>query len=499
MKKALEEAKRRLAEVSDLGAALQLLQWDQETYMPPKAADGRGHQEATLSAVIHRFATDPALGALLDELAANPDSLTERDKKLVEVARYDYSRATRLPEAFVEEFALAQSRAYEAWVAARKQSDFGAFNPHLAAMVALNRRKADYLGYEESPYDALLDAFERGTTTREVRDLFTGLAEAQRDLVARILASPNRPDPSWTGTGWDTARQWAFSVEVLRDIGYDFDAGRQDKSVHPFSVHFDVHDVRVTTRLSPDEPFMALMGSIHEGGHALYMQGHDPDDRRTPLLDGASLGIHESQSRMWENIIGRSLPFWEHYTDKLRAHFPEKLDGITPRRMYETVNHVTPSLIRVEADECTYNLHICVRFEIETALIAGDLDVGDVPAAWNDAVRRYLGIDVPDDARGCLQDIHWAHGAFAYFPTYALGNVYSAQLFEALLRDVPDTWDHVREGRFEIILSWLRENVHRHGRRKLPLEIIRDATGQDPSPEPYLRYLETKYGEIYGL
>lgn len=494
----LQTLRQKLGEISDIHNAIALLQWDQETYMPPKGAEARSWQLATLSALKHRLFTAESLGNLLHALHARSDALEPADAKLVEVTRDDYARATKLPEDFVHTFAAEQSHALEVWAEARRKSDFALFRPNLETLLRLARQKAEYFGYDDSPYDALVDEFERGMTTAELKRIFGGLAARQGDLVERIV-NAGRPALPWLAGKWEESAQWAFSLRVLEDMGYDFDAGRQDKSLHPFSIYFDTRDVRVTTRLSEEALFSSLMSSIHEGGHALYMQGHADSDRRTPLCDAPSLGMHESQSRMWENIIGRSLPFWRHYLPVMRTYFPGRLDGLTPEDLYAAVNLVEPSLIRVEADECTYNLHIIIRFELEVALIEGSLAVNDIPEAWNAKVKQYLGLEVPDDAQGCLQDIHWAHGAFGYFPTYALGNLYGAQLFEAMLEQIPGLWDAVGEGGFTPILAWLREHVHGHGRRKLAHELIRDVTGREPSPEPYLTYLESRFGALYNL
>ncbi|GMU91331.1 MAG: carboxypeptidase M32 [Candidatus Hydrogenedentota bacterium] len=491
--------RERLGAVADVNAAIALLQWDQEVYMPPKGAEARGKQLATLSAMAHRLFTDPEVGGLIDACAASTNGLSYADARLVDVARYDYERATKLPESFVREFAEACSAAFERWVKARQDSDFAQFKPHLAKLVELARRKADYLGYEGSPYNALLEEFERGMTAERLKVIFSELAAKQSALVERILASPIQPDTSWMEGEWDVQAQWDFGMRVLRDLGYDLEAGRQDKSVHPFSTIFAIDDVRITTRFDSSEPFSSLTGTIHECGHALYMQGHDREDARTPLADGASLGMHESQSRMWENIIGRSLPFWKHYTPIIKRYHKRRMSRVTPEQIYAALNRVRPSLIRVEADECTYNLHIIIRFEIEVGLIEGSIGVDDVPEAWNAKVKQYLGLDVPDDAHGCLQDIHWSHGAFGYFPTYALGNLYAAQMFEVIEKQLPTLWRDVGKGNFKPLLDWLRQNVHRHGRRKLATELIRDITGTDPSSEAFLRYLETKYRSLYGV
>lgn len=496
MPSSMEILREKLGEVADIRNAVALLQWDQETYMPPKGATARGHQLATLSALEHRLFTAPELGALLRELSSKTAG---DDAKMVAEALYDYERAVKLPESFVHEFAQEQSRAYEAWVKAREASDWKQFEPHMEKLLDLLKRKADLMGYEGSPYNALLEDFERGMTAEQLTPLFANLAARQSALVKRIVESGNAPDVEWLEADWDEDAQWQFSMRVLQDMGYDFDAGRQDKSVHPFTTTFDIEDVRVTTRLSPRELFTALSSSIHEGGHALYEQGFPLEDRRTPLANAPSLGIHESQSRMWENLIGQSLPFWKHYARILRAYFPNKLDDVTPEMLYAAVNRVEPSLIRVDADECTYNLHIVLRFELELALIEGRLNVRDIPEAWNEKMRQYLGLTPPDDALGCLQDIHWSHGAMGYFPTYALGNLYSAQLFEAMSAELPELWTQVENGRFDAILGWLREKVHRFGRRKTAVEIVTEATGKAPSAEPYLSYLETKYSGLYRL
>lgn len=492
----LDTLREDIAKILDVHSAISLMHWDLEVLMPPKGAEARGQQLATLSGIAHRMLTDPSIGQAIDELRdaglEGDDALTLRE------IDHDYSLATKLPESFVTNVAEKQSRAYQAWVEAREKNDFRIFQPHLETVVELLREKAELLGYEGSPYNALLAEYERGMTTEEIRPIFAELADRQSDLVERIMNSPNQPDNAWTEQEWDEQAQWDFTIEVLRDIGYDFDAGRQDKSVHPFTTNFDVNDVRITTRIHKDELFSALTGSIHEGGHALYEQGFLPIDQRGILGQAVSLGIHESQSRMWENMIGRSLPFWKRYENRIKSFYPGQMDGITADELYRAVNRVTPSLIRVEADECTYNLHIILRFEIEVGLIEGDVKVADVPELWSAKMKEYLGLDVPSDAEGCLQDIHWSHGSIGYFPTYALGNLYAAQLFEAIERDVPTLWADVESGNFETLLTWLRQHVHQLGRRKFAKEIVEDSTGKAPSSKPYLDYLESKYGELYG-
>ncbi|HOJ33676.1 MAG TPA: carboxypeptidase M32 [Candidatus Hydrogenedentes bacterium] len=491
--------REKLGTVCDLRSAARLLEWDQETYMPPKAAEERAQQLATLSALAHSLFVSPEIGALLEKLIEKKDKLSQDDAVFVDVVRYDYERARRLPDTFVHSFTLETSRALQVWIEARKRSDFSMFLPCLERVVALNREKAEYLGYAKSPYDALLEDFERGMSVETIRPLFQELAEGLTKLVARISARPAKAHPSWLAGEWPEVAKLEFSKRVLTDLGYDMEAGRQDKSVHPFSTSIGLCDVRITTRTTPDDLFKGLMATIHECGHALYSQGHDPKDQRTPLLDGASLGTHESQSRLWENFIGRSLPFWRHYLPVLRQYFPGRLDHVCPENVYEELNRVVPSCIRVDADECTYNLHIFLRFEIEVDLIENQVSSKEVPEIWNEKMKAYLGIDVPNAAQGCLQDIHWSHGAFGYFPTYALGNIYAAQFLNKMTSDIPSLWDQVASGDFSAILAWLREKVHRHNRRKLAAEILREATGQDVSVTYFLNYLEKKYSDLYNL
>ncbi len=499
LKDKLEQLRTKIGEISDVNSAISLMHWDQEVYMPPKAATGRGQQLATLSSIAHRMFTSTEIGNLLKELNEQRNQLSPDEAKMVSETLYDYERATKLPESFVHEFAQEQSKAFEAWVKAREESNFAGFKPNLEKLTALLKQKADLLGYEGSPYNALLENFERGMTTKTLKSIFDTLAAKQSELVDRIVNSPNQPDVGWTKQQWNEQAQWELSVKILNDIGYDFDAGRQDKSVHPFTTNFDIYDVRITTRINPEDIFSCLTSSIHECGHALYEQGFREEDRRTVLAEAISLGVHESQSRMWENIIGRSLPFWKKYTPLLKEKFPGKLDAISPEQVFSAINRVEPSFIRVEADECTYNLHVILRFEIETGLIEGTIKVSEIPEVWNTKMKDYLGLDVPNDAQGCLQDIHWSHGSMGYFPTYSLGNLYAAQLFEKITADIPDLWTQIESGKFSSLLKWLGENVHRIGRRKTAPELIRDLSGRDISCEPYLNYLQNKYGRIYSL
>ena len=478
--------------------------------MPAGGAGARGHQLATLRRLAHERFTAPEVGDLLEELGAADSGGAgydvDVDAALVRVARRDRARATLLPPEWVTAFAETTSAARESWKAARAADDFSAFAPHLRRVVELNIEKADRFrpliaeergaGYApaeaDARYDALLDEFEPGASTESVTVAFDQLRAGLVPLVEEVAAQP-APDDSFLHRDFPEDEQWALGLEVARAFGYDLERGRQDRSAHPFSTALAITDVRITTRLDPQFFSPAFFGTLHETGHALYEQGISAELDRTPLADGASLGMHESQSRMWENLIGRSLPFWEHWMPQARAAFPEALSGVTPEAMYRAVNVVRPSLIRVEADELTYHLHVLLRFEIERRLLSGALDVSDVPEAWNESMRSYLGIVPPSNADGCLQDIHWSLGAIGYFPTYTLGTLMSVQLLDAARRDSP-TLDHaLADGDYAPLLSWLRERIHRFGRCLTTPELLRRATGQDLDAGPWLAYASAKY------
>jgi len=495
----MDVLREKLGELKDVGSATSLLHWDMETYMPPKAAGARGKQIATMSAISHRMFTSPEFGGMLRALRDGGGALSEDDRVLVSETLIDWERATKFPESYVKEFAEKQSAAFAAWQDARKKSDWSLFAPHMANMVDLAKRAAGMIGYKESPYDALLDDYERGMTAARLRPMFKLLAERQKHLVARIASSPNQPDLAWAKGDWPRAGQEKFGLRVIADMGFDMEAGRQDLAAHPFCTNFDIFDVRLTTRFHEDMLLSALFSTMHEAGHGLYEQGFKPSDARTTLASAPSLGMHESQSRMWENMIGRSRPFWDRYAPLLRECFPGRLDNVSAEQMWRAANEVTPSLIRVEADEVTYNLHVIIRFEVEVDLIEGRIGVNDVPRVWNAKYKDYLGVDVPNDAKGCLQDVHWSHGSFGYFPTYTLGNLYAGQLFEKILKDMPGLWELVGKGELKPLREWLRRNIHEVGRRKTAPEIVKAVTGRDPDPEPYLKYLESKYAAVYGL
>ena len=499
MEKKLKQLKEILADISDLNYASALLGWDQQTYMPPGGAEARGNQLALLGRLAHERITSPGLGKLLEGLkplvaSLDPDS---DDARLVKVTARTYEKTTRIPSRHVVEFAQATTLGQQAWMEARQKSDFSIFRPHLEKIVALRQEYATFFPDVDQPYDALLDDYEPGMKTAEVKAIFDGLRPKQVELIKAIAGKP-QVDDSFLHQPFDEKEQWEFGVEAITKFGYDWKRGRQDKAAHPFTTSFGINDVRITTRLDPNFFNTMIFGTMHECGHALYGLGPAPELERTGLEGGASMAIHESQSRLWENLVGRALPMWEYFYPRLQKAFPQ-LAKIPLEKFYKGINKVEPSLIRVEADEATYNLHIMLRFEIELALLEGTVAVKNLPALWKTKMQDYLGIVPPNDAQGVMQDIHWSGGMIGYFPTYALGNLVSAQLWEKINQDIPNLEDQVRAGSFEALLGWLREKIHRHGAKYEPQELVQKVTGSKIDPAPYIRYLTKKFGEIYGL
>lgn len=489
-----DELSRRLGQVSDLGAAASLLSWEQETFMPPEAARVRGLQLATLAGLSHELFTAPETGALLD--GAQPDGDTQA--AVVRVARRDYAKATRLPTAFVEDRTRAQNEAHHAWVHAREHSDFASFAPYLERMMDLARRQADLMGFDEHPYDALIDDYEPGMRAAQVQSVFADLRDRTLPLLERIRAAGDAADYGVLTRPFPADAQKAFAWHVAGEaFGLTGDFARQDESAHPFQSNFSRSDIRITTRVEEYWP-ACLFGTWHEAGHAMYERGVHERWERTPVSAGASLGVHESQSRMFENLLGRSLPFWQRYFPQLQEAAPQVTAGLDAAALYRAVNRVQPSLIRVEADEVTYNFHVMLRFELELALLEGSLSVRDLPEAWNAKMQAYLGLTPPDDASGVLQDIHWSAGLIGYFPTYTLGNLLSVQLLEAARQDA-GVAAGIDRAEYGPLRAWLVEQVHQHGRSLSPAELTVQATGRPLSADPYVAYLTRKYGEIYNL
>jgi carboxypeptidase Taq len=496
----LQELRERLAQVSDLGKAARVLSWDQQTMMPRGGAAARAEQLATLGRIAHEQFTSDEIGQLLEELRPYGESLPRDsdDASLIRVARRDWEKARKVPPELRAEIMRAASIGQQAWVEARAASDFKAFLPYLSRNVELKLRYIDCFEPDGAPYDVLLDDYEEGMTTAEARTVLERLKEALLPLIGAIADRAEAVDDTVLRSPFpiDTQRRVVYSI--IERFGFEQSSWRLDLAPHPFATSFSTTDVRLTTRYSEGD-LSALFASMHECGHGLYEHGVSADLERTPLGGGVSLGLHESQSRLWENLVGRSRPFWRGFYPELRAAFPGELEGVDVEDFYRVINRVEPSFIRVDADEATYNLHVVLRFELEQEIIDGRLDLGDLPDAWNGRMREYLGVEVPDDARGVLQDIHWAGGTLGYFPTYSLGNVMSVQIWEAVRAAVPDLDEQIEAGEFAPLREWLRENLHRHGRKFTPRETLERAAGGPIDPEPYLRYLKTKLSEIYGL
>ncbi|HEY1016763.1 MAG TPA: carboxypeptidase M32, partial [Herpetosiphonaceae bacterium] len=482
-----------------LYSTLAVLGWDQKTYMPAGGAQGRAEQMATLSKIAHEMMTSDKTGQLLDSVhteGLDPDS---DDARLVDVVTDDYERSLKLPAEFVARFSKARALSNQAWQRARADKDFPGFQADLETIVGLVREEAGLLGYDAHPYDALLDSYERGLTTAQVASVFDELKRGTVPLVRAIADLGDDGRDACLHQPFDEGRQEAFGVEVVSRFGYDWSRGRQDRTAHPFCTQFGRNDVRITTRFNPDWLAPALFGTLHETGHALYEQGVKPELSRTPLERGASLGIHESQSRLWENLIGRSLPFWTYFYPRLQEFFPEQLGKVDLTTFYRAINAVKPSLIRVEADEVTYNLHVMIRFELEQQLVAGTLPIADLPAAWNAKYEEYLGVTPPDAALGVLQDVHWSGGMIGYFPTYTFGNVLSVQFFEAAVAAHPEINDEIGRGEFGTLYRWLQENIYQHGRKFKPNELVTRVTGRPMEAAPYVRYLKQKFAPLYGI
>lgn len=483
-----------IAEVMDLRHSADLIEWDERVYMPPGGVTVHGEMSAALRRLAHEKFTSDGVGKALDAARTDvagedPDSTAAR---MVAVVARDYARATRVPADFVAEHAAAISAAQHIWAEARSKSDFAAFAPHLQTVIDLKRRYVSFFPPEDHPYDVLLDDYEPGMKTAAVKQIFDSLRQRQVAIIKSVAERP-APAAEFLSAGYAENDIWRFAVDVVTAFGFDWTRGRQDKSVHPFATGIGASDVRITTRWVEGQPLALLFGTMHEAGHAMYEQGVGDEHQRTLLEGGASLGVHESQSRLWENMVGRSRAFWNHFFPRLQAACPDQLASVSAAAFYAAINRVRPTLIRVEADEATYNLHIMLRVELELALIEGSLRVADLPDAWNTRMQEYLGLTPPDDARGVLQDIHWSAGLFGYFATYTLGNLIAAQLWDRFGRLHTARDADIGRGDFSALLSWLRSELHRHGRKFEPQELVERVTGSPVSPEPYLRYLEEKY------
>jgi carboxypeptidase Taq len=500
VEKAYEKLLERSREISALESVARLLHWDQQTYMPEKGQESRSQQRALLARLIHERTASPELRRLLEEIEGSGrlESLGPEARANVRELRREHDRQFKVPAALVEEIEKTAALSYRVWVEAKGNDDFDSFAPRLEEIVRLSKAWADAVGYQHERYDALLDTYEPGMRAAEIEPLFESLRSELVPLVRRIVGARCEVDTSMLRRKFDAATLRRFGKGIARDLGFDFKAGRLDASAHPFCCGVSITDVRITTSAEWSNPIDALFAVIHEVGHGLYHQGLLPRHRGTPMGSAVSLGVHESQSRWWENFIGRSRSFWEHYFPKLQEAFPGLMDDVAPDRFYGAINAVRPSPIRVEADEVTYNLHVLLRFELERDLLSDRLDVRDLPEAWNGKMEHYLGIRPAASGEGVLQDVHWAHGMFGYFPTYTLGNLYAAQLDRRIRREIPDLDAMVGRGEFHELLAWIREKIHRHGSRYRPAELVRRATGEALSTTPLVDYLQGKFGPPYG-
>ncbi len=499
--KEFAELRTALAEVYDLNMAASLLRWDQTTYMPPGGAEARGRQLALLGRLAHERFTDASIGRLIDTLEPWAASLPagSDDAAIVRVTRREYERALRVPASFVAESEAHFSATYQSWTEARGANDFARMRPMLEKTLELSRRWAGFFPGREHPMDALIDYSDPGMKSSEIRTLFAALRERLVPLVKEITARPAADDACLRQFAPE-ADQWAFGLDVIRAYGYDFERGRQDKTHHPFMTKFSLGDVRITTRVRENDLTDALFSTLHESGHAMYEQGIAFVFEGTPLANGASSGVHESQSRLWENLVGRSRGFWEHFYPQLQRRFPKQLQAVPLDTFYRAINRVERSLIRTDADECTYNLHVMLRFDLELDLLDGKIAVKDLPEVWRERFRRDIGIAVPDDKDGVLQDVHWYAGPIGgAFQGYTLGNILSAQFFESAVAAHPAIPSEVARGSFGTLRGWLVENVYRHGAKYEPDDLVRRATGSGLTIEPYLRYLWGKFGPLYGL
>lgn len=496
----------KVHEIHDIEKAMMVLGWDKETNMPKAGNKARIQQMTTLRRLIHAMSTSTEMGDLIEAAAQELSDAPydSNDASLIRYLRRSYAEARCLPPEFIRRVSEVSGRANPAWIEARENNDFGHFQPHLEQVIELVKEMAVLYGYEDEKYDPLLDKFEHGMKTAEVRAVFNAVKEELiplRQAIAEREAAAKAPivDDQIVHQSFPIDKQKEFARYIANAAGYDLGRGHIGTVVHPFATSFSRNDARITTRWYPDFLNPSLFGTLHESGHAMYEQGTHPDLARTPLARGTSSGIHESQSRMIENIVGRSLGFWQAHYPKLQSIFPEQLGQHDVNAFYRAINKVQPSYIRVEADELTYNFHIILRFELEQAMLNEELAVSDLPAAWNDKMNELLGVIPPTDSEGCLQDVHWTRPGFGYFPTYALGNLYAAQFYETAVSQSPTIANEMAEGKTTALVAWLGENIHQHGRKFTPAELVQQVTGGPLTHKPFIRYVRKKFSQLYEL
>jgi carboxypeptidase Taq len=488
---ALQSFRELVRKIKSYEEALGVLFWDMRTGAPRKGNEARSEVTGVLSAEMFKLSTSDEMGELLDKLG-EPSVLAELDRK-------EYERSKNIPPKLYQEYVVLTSQAESFWEEAKPNNDWTGFQPYLEKIIDYTNQFIDLWGVKATRYDTLLDMYEPDMTVAELDRVFGGLREKLVPLAARIAASPHQPDTSFLGQAYGKEAQKKFSLYILDQMGYDFGAGRLDESAHPFATGLNPGDVRITTRYLPEDVTSALFGTIHEGGHALYEQNISKDLIGTTLCTGTSMGIHESQSRFWENVIGRSKPFWQRYFSELKNYFPGQLDSVPVEAFYRGINVVEPSLIRIEADELTYNLHIIIRYEIEKMIFNEGAKAADLPEIWRDKYTEYLGVTPQNVGEGVMQDVHWSGGAFGYFPSYSLGNMYAAQFADTLEKEMPALWSEVGNGSLLPVKQWLAERIYHYGKLQTPSEIVRRVTGKPLDPAHLVAYLERKYTEIYKL
>jgi carboxypeptidase Taq len=483
--------------IADVRNANAVLQWDQETNLPPKGASFRGQQISTLSEISHRLFSEEELGNLLQDLLGR-DDLSAGQKRNVQLTHEDYVKNKKYSSEFVRALSEQVNKAFHSWIEARKKNAFSVYEKDLDALIALKKQEADILGFEHHPYNALVNEYEKGATVELLDRTFTHLLPTLKDLLDKIAASP-QVDDSFLQQEFPKKNQWDWSMELIKKLNFDFEAGRQDISEHPFSISFNRNDVRITTRVDETDFGNMTWSCIHETGHGLYEQGLPEEHYGLPLGEACSYSIHESQSRLWENNVGRGLPFWQHFYPMLLSHFPKQFDRVDVTQFFKGINKVQPSFVRTEADEITYHFHVYIRYELEKKLIEGSISTKDIPAFWNEHYKKYLGVDVPDDKKGCLQDVHWSHGSFGYFPTYSLGSFYAAQFYTAAKLQVKDLETNIKAGDLQPLLLWLRDRVHQKGRFFTSEQLCKEITGTTLDVSYFMNYLLDKYVSIYTL
>ncbi|MEH7307158.1 carboxypeptidase M32 [Neobacillus drentensis] len=493
--KALDE------KITHFSSIIGLADWDQKVMAPKKGRNTFAKATGTLRTEIFKLSVSHEMGDLLAELTLpeNMELLDEVTRAKVREYNQYYQKSKSIPADLFQEYSILTSQANDAWEEARENNDFARFLPYLEKIVDYKRKFADIYGYEDHPYDALLDEFEPGLTVKKLDPLFAKLRDSSVKLLERIQKNGKRTNAEIFEQSFSIEKQKEFNRYILPIIGFDLEAGRLDETVHPFAQTVNTGDVRLTTRYLERNVRSALFGTIHEAGHGIYEQHVSPRFEESVLQSGASFGIHESQSRFLENMVGRSKEFWNYFFPTLQTYFPKQLENISVEDFYRAVNTVEPSFIRVEADELTYNLHIMLRYEIEKALISGEIEAKDLPVIWNQKMQDYLGVTPSTDTEGVLQDVHWSFGGIGYFPSYSLGNLYAAQILRTIQKDLPDFYNHIENGRFDLIQAWLKENIHQYGKLYTPNELIVKATGEELNAEYLVEYLEKKYSEVYGL